>query len=83
MSNETIKHPDPNIYWKHRRRLCYIAFIWSIIMTIMLGGLAFINPEAVSAMGAVIGWAYGLCTAIVMGYYGNSAIEEYAKKKFK
>lgn len=50
-------------------------------MTIMLGGLAFINPEAVSAMGAVIGWAYGLCTAIIMGYYGNTAVEEYAKGK--
>lgn len=81
MSSEIIKHPDPNTYWKHRRRLCYIAFFVAIIQTVLLVFLAMHNPDAIVALGSVIGWSYGLYTAIVLAYYGNTAVEEYAKNK--
>lgn len=58
-----------------------MAFFWSIIQTVGLAVVAIIDPSAVLALGAVVGWSYGLCMTIIMGYYGNGAIEEYAKNR--
>ena len=57
-----------------------MAFYWSIAQTILLAAVALVDPNALIAMGAVVGWSYGLCATIVMGYYGNTAIEEHKRK---
>jgi len=31
-------------------------------------------------MSVVIGWSYGIPATLIIGYYGNTAVEELAKK---
>lgn len=58
-----------------------MAFFASIIQTVLLAILAYLRPDAVQSLGAVVGWSYGLYMAVIMGYYGNTAVEEYAKNR--
>lgn len=77
-----MEHPNPNIWWKHRRRLAYMAFLWLVLQTFLFGAIAVFSPAAMAALGAVVGWSYGTTTIVLVGYFGNTAIEEVMKRKF-
>lgn len=67
------QHPDPSRYWKHRRRLAYTAMA---ALLVMLGVSLFGTvraPELVQGLA----WVFGM---IVIGYYGNNAIEAFSQR---
>lgn len=74
------QHPNPSRWWKHRRRLAYMAFGWLVSQTFLFGSIAVYSPAAVASLGAVIGWSYGTTTIVLIGYYSNTAIEEVRRK---
>lgn len=67
-------HPDPERYWKHRRRLAYTSMA-ALLVTL---GCALFSPVRESAMPLLEGlaWVFGF---IVIGYYGNNAIEAFSR----
>jgi hypothetical protein len=74
------QHPNPGRWWRHRRAGFYTGIVWSIVQTFLWAGLALWKTDAVSSLGVVIGWSYGIPATLIIGYYGNTAVEELAKK---
>lgn len=79
MSNQD--HPNPSIWWKHRRRMAYISLAWIIIQTPIWALVAIFSPGAVLALSPVIGWSYGAPMAVLLGYFGNTLAEELVRRK--
>src|SRR5690554_4109277 len=79
--NSTSGHPNPSVWWKHRRRMAYVSVIWSILQTIMWIGIELIAPGTVSSLSAVIGWSYGSVSTIILGYFGNTAVDTYRNRR--
>lgn len=69
-------HPDPERYWKHRRRLAYTAMAALLFML----GCALFAPVRESALPLIetLAWAFAF---IVIGYYGNNAIESFSRPR--
>ena len=76
-----MDHPNPSLWWKHRRRGYYIAIAWTIVQTILWALLEMWKPGSTSSLTAVVGWSYGTSTIIITGYYSNTAIETYLQNK--
>lgn len=69
----TGQHPDPERYWRHRRRLAYTAML-ALLVTLGVALFGTVrSPELVQGLG----WAFA---TIVIGYYGNNAIEAFSKR---
>ncbi len=69
----TDQHPDPSRYWKHRRRLAYTAMC-ALLVTLAVALFGTVRaPELVEGLA----WVFGI---IVIGYYGNNAIEAFSKR---
>lgn len=69
----TDQHPDPSRYWKHRRRLAYTAMA-ALLVTLAVALFGTVRaPELVEGLA----WVFGI---IVIGYYGNNAIEAFSKR---
>lgn len=69
----TDQHPDPSRYWKHRRRLAYTAMC-ALLVTLAVALFGTVRaPELVGGLA----WVFGI---IVIGYYGNNAIEAFSKR---
>jgi len=71
----TTDHPDPEQFWRHRRRMAY----WSMAcMTAALGlALAGVVPEGMIPLVEGICWTFGV---VVISYYGGNAAEAFAKR---
>lgn len=80
MTNATT-NPNPNLWWKHRRRMAYTSLIWIIAQTFLWATLSFFSPVAMGALGAVVAWSYGAPMAVLLGYFGNTLAEEIIKRK--
>lgn len=74
-------HPNPNQWWKHRRRGYYISLIWAIVQTFLWALLEYFMPGSVQSLSSVVGWSYGLASTVILGYYGNTAIQTYLENK--
>lgn len=73
------QHPDPNRWWTYRRKGMFIGIKWAIIQTLAWIALGVYDKDIVSALTAVIGWSYGISALLIVGYYSNTAVEEYAR----
>lgn len=76
-----MEHPDPAKHWKIRRYTMFFCIFLAIIFTIGFAIIGLTNPEALAAMTAVIGWFYSLLSVAVLGYYSNTAVEEWSKNR--
>jgi len=74
------EHPNPGRWWKHRRAGYYTGITWSVIQTFCWAVLEIWRPGTIASMSVVIGWSYGIPATLIIGYYGNTAVEELAKK---
>lgn len=74
-------HPDPNVWWKNRRKMSYIAIAWLIVQTFLFCGVAVFWEGAMATLTPVVGWSYGTTTIIIAGYFGNAAIDEFVREK--
>lgn len=72
----TDNHPDPATHWKHRRRLAYTAM--AALLVILAAALAGKVQAAVMPLLEGLAWAF---VVIVLGYYGNNAIEAFSRAK--
>lgn len=70
----TDNHPDPERYWKHRRRLAYTA-MGALLATLVAALFAPIREAAIPLLEG-LAWVFGF---IVIGYYGNNAIEAFSR----
>jgi hypothetical protein len=70
----TDKHPDPERYWRHRRRLAYTA-MGALLVTLAAGLFAPLRASSMPLLES-LAWAFAF---IVIGYYGNNAIESFSK----
>lgn len=73
-------HPDPNRWWKHRRRGYYTGKWWAILQTFLWLILGLKDPKALEAMSVVIGWSYGISATLIVSYFGNTIAESFAGK---
>lgn len=80
MTNE--QHPNPERYWKHRRRGYYTGMAWALLQTPCWVAIELINPGTLAAMSAVIGWSYGISGTLIVSYYGGNMAQEVAKAKW-
>lgn len=69
-------HPDPERYWRHRRRLAYTA-MGALLITLAAALLAPVREAAIPLLEG-LAWAFAV---IVIGYYGNNAIEAFSRGK--
>lgn len=83
MSNESNNGiPErPKDYWFFRRRTMFVCIALMIIVAAILGCVAWFNPKAVESMSVVIGWLYSGLSIPIFGYYGNCAVQEFAKNR--
>lgn len=72
----TEQHPDPERYWRHRRRLAYTA-MGALLITLVAALFAPIRPASMPLLES-LAWAFAV---IVIGYYGNNAIESFSRGK--
>jgi len=68
----TDKHPDPEKWWRWRRRLALWSFGVAVIQTVYL----LIHPTD----GPVVAWSYGLWGTIIAAYIGASTWSDVAGK---
>lgn len=68
------EHPDPEVWWRWRRRLALWAFGCAIAETVWL----VFHPEIV---GPVVGWSYSLWGAIIAAYIGASTWSDIAARR--
>lgn len=73
-----LEHPNPNRWWKHRRRGFYIGIWWGIAQTFMWAALELYQSGSVAALAIVVGSSYGISIALIVAYYSNNAIENAA-----
>lgn len=73
--------PSFNVWWKHRRRMAYLSVAWMIFQTIMFCGLELVAPGTVTNLGPIIGWSYGAPSTIILGYFVNTTVEDFAVNK--
>lgn len=71
----TEQHPDPSRYWRHRRRLAYTAM--ACLILIMAAALLGAVRESMVPLLEGLAWVFAV---IVIGYYGNNAIEAFSKR---
>lgn len=76
-----MEHPDPAKHWKIRRYTMFVCIFLSVVFTIGFALIGWLNPTALESMTAVIGWFYSLLSVGVIGYFSNTALEEYAKNR--
>lgn len=69
-------HPDPERYWRHRRRLAYTA-MGALLFTLACALFAPVR-EATIPLIESLAWAFAV---IVIGYYGNNAIEAFSRPR--
>lgn len=70
----TEQHPDPERYWKHRRRLAYTAMV-ALLVTLAAALVAPVREPSLPLLEG-LAWVFGV---IVIGYYGNNAIESFSR----
>jgi len=70
----TEQHPDPATHWKHRRRLAYTAM--AALLITLAAALFYPVREASIPLLEGLAWVFGF---VVIGYYGNNAIESFSK----
>ncbi len=80
MAND--QHPDPERYWQHRRRGYYYGMAWAFAQTPWWAVVELLSPGSLAAMGAVIGWSYGISGTLIDSYYGGNMAQEVAKAKW-
>lgn len=66
----TEQHPDPSVYWKHRRRLAYTAMA-ALLVTLAAALFIPLRDSAIPLLEG-LAWVFGV---IVVTYYGGNAIE--------
>ncbi len=76
----TESHPDPNRWWKHRRRGYYTGKWWAILQTPCWVLLGIYDTRVLESMGVVIGWSYGISVTLIVSYFGNNIAEAWAGK---
>tara|TARA_R110000850_G_scaffold264606_1_gene393777 strand:+ start:20393 stop:20641 length:249 start_codon:yes stop_codon:yes gene_type:complete len=76
----TESHPNPNRWWKHRRRGYYTGKWWAILQTPGWVALELHRPGSVAALAVVIGWSYGISATLIVSYFGNNIAEAWAGK---
>jgi len=73
-------HPDPSRWWTWRRKGMITALRWLIIQSFGWGVLAYLSPEAMEAISAVAIASYIATCIPIVGYYSNTALDDYVKK---
>lgn len=76
----TEQHPNPSRWWKHRRAGYYSGITWTVLQTFVWILIELWRPDTMASMSVVIGWSYGISATLILGYYGNTAVEELARK---
>lgn len=80
MDNQTTKHPNSSIWWRHRRKMAYMSLAWTLVQTFLWAALEFINPGFIQSSATVVGWSYGTASTVILGYFGNTAVDTYRNK---
>lgn len=71
-----LTHPNPFIWWTHRRRLAYIN---QFMLMMMFAAMVLDRiPKENLELAATLCWVFGFN---VIAYYGGNAIQEYAQAK--
>ena len=71
-----MEHPFPETWWKHRRRLAYVAMagLFALILAVML------MPEgqvvAATPVMTAVAWMFG---AVLLAYVAAAAAEDLVK----
>lgn len=61
--------------------MAYVSVAWAIIQTFVWVGIELYAPGFIASAATVIGWSYGTASTIIIGYFGNTAVETYREEK--
>lgn len=78
-----MEHPNPKLHWFVRRTTMLVSLALAVLTTISAVILEIGNPGIVQSLSPALGWHYTALTAPVLGYYGNTAVEEWSRSKPK
>jgi hypothetical protein len=73
--------PDLALHWRVRRRTMIACLVLLVFSTIGFATIAIYIPEALQSMGVLIGWYYGTLSLPIIGYFSNTAVEEFVKNR--
>lgn len=72
--------PDTTTHWRHRRGGFYFGRNWAVLQTFLWIGIGVYDVELIQALGVVVGASYGVSMTLILGYYGNTAVETHASR---
>jgi len=78
---ESFTPPNPVQWWANRRRLAWGAFAVAVLETVSAIVLALYFPTAITALGVVFGWSYGLWGTIIATYIGCATWSDVVSAK--
>jgi hypothetical protein len=74
----SAEHPDPGIWWKHRRRLAYISMLGLFAEVALVYNMEPSHIAAASSLMIAVAWMFG---AILGAYIGSATFEDVVKIK--
>jgi hypothetical protein len=77
---EEEKHPNPERWWRVRRGGFYFGRNWAVVQTFIWIALGLYDVTVMEKASTIAGWSYGVCIILIIGYYSNTALEEFSKK---
>lgn len=79
-----LVHPDPKQYFKIRRETMLRAININIALALLFLGVNIYFHEELAGsswLPTVIGWTFFTNSLPIIGYFSNTAIDEFAKRK--
>jgi len=73
--------PDLVTHWRVRRYTMFACLVLGVLFAIFFSILEILRPNTIAAITSVIGWLYSMLSVAVIGYYSNTAVEEYVKNR--
>lgn len=71
-------HPNPEIRWKHRRKMAYTALICFIIEVFLV--LFIVPTDRLKVLEEIITWSFFIWGSIVGAYVGFATLDDKWQK---
>ena len=76
-----VGHPDPATYFRFRRETMRRTQAFMVIGTIVFCAMELYKPGVIGGLTTVVTGFYTTMSIPTIGYYSNTAITEYMKKR--
>lgn len=76
MAADDSRHPNPNRWWKHRRRLAYMSMfgLYVIVVAMLVGSIR----EAMVPLAETLCYVFAFT---ILNYFGGNAWETFVRSR--